>query len=106
MKHLWVSEHTFSQWRLARLHFVNAEAPEPLENMLSVFHANYDANRQSVDSLLLTVAIWNLENGPELLSPPGCIVTINDYSNLQLFRDAQCQLTARLNQLSWDGNHH
>ncbi|KAF1792849.1 hypothetical protein GQ600_5107 [Phytophthora cactorum] len=76
MKHLWVSEHTFSQWRLVRLHFVDAEAPEPLEDMLSVFHANYDANRQSVDSLLLTVTIWNLENDPKLLPPPGCIVTL------------------------------
>ncbi|KAG6954745.1 hypothetical protein JG687_00011621, partial [Phytophthora cactorum] len=62
IKRLWVSEHTFNQWRLVRLHFVDAEAPEPLEDMLSVFHANYDANRQSVDSICLRslFGIWRM----------------------------------------------
>ncbi|KAF1785244.1 hypothetical protein GQ600_4319 [Phytophthora cactorum] len=65
-----------------------------------VFHANYDANRQSVDSICLRslFGIWRMT--------PSCYRRQVASYNLQLLRDAQCQLTARLNQLSWDGNQH
>jgi hypothetical protein len=36
MKLLWISDHTYGQYKLIRLHLVDARAPEPLEDMLRV----------------------------------------------------------------------
>ncbi|KAE9270107.1 hypothetical protein PR003_g30935 [Phytophthora rubi] len=102
MKLLWISDHVYGQWKLIRMHFVDAQAPETLHDMLSVFKVSYEANRQDIDSLLLTATLWNLENDSELLPSPGTIVDINEYSNLQLYNGRQCQLTTRLSQLSWE----
>ncbi|KAE8993697.1 hypothetical protein PR002_g20157 [Phytophthora rubi] len=102
MKLLWISDHAYDQWKLIRMHFVDAEAPETLDDMLSVFKVSYEANRQDIDSLLLTATLWNLESDSELLPSPGTIVDINEYSNLQLYNGTQCQLTTRLSQLSWE----
>ncbi|OWY93709.1 hypothetical protein PHMEG_00036798 [Phytophthora megakarya] len=102
MKLLWVSDHTYGQWKLVRLHFVDAGAPEPLQNMLNVFFDRYDDNRQDVDSLLFTATIWSMENDSDFLPPPGAIVTIKEYSNLQVLRDSQCQLTTKIGNLSWE----
>jgi hypothetical protein len=63
-----------------------------------VFYSCYDANYHDVDSTLLTVTVWNVESGSNLLPAP----TIKNYSNLQVYQDTQCQLTARLSQLSWE----
>ncbi|POM66215.1 Hypothetical protein PHPALM_17961 [Phytophthora palmivora] len=71
--------------------------------MLSIFYSSYDANHQDIDSVLLTVTVWNMESSSDLLPPPGAITTINNYSNLQLYQGTQCQLTARLSQVSWEG---
>ncbi|KAG1691049.1 hypothetical protein DVH05_027331 [Phytophthora capsici] len=103
MKLLWISDHTYMQWQLVRLHLVDADSPESLDDLLSVFYAPYEANHHDVDTALLTVTVWNTEGGSDLLPPPGAVVTIRNYSNLKLYQDAQCQLTARLSQLSWDG---
>ncbi|KAG2978261.1 hypothetical protein PC120_g25354 [Phytophthora cactorum] len=75
---------------------------EPLEKMLRVFRDPYEANRQDIDSILLTATLWNLESGSELLPRPGTVVNIDEYSNLQLYRDSQCQLTTRLSELNWE----
>ncbi|KAE8964275.1 hypothetical protein PR001_g29105 [Phytophthora rubi] len=37
MKLLWISDHAYGQWKLIRMHFVDAQAPETLDDMLSVF---------------------------------------------------------------------
>ncbi|OWZ07250.1 hypothetical protein PHMEG_00020380 [Phytophthora megakarya] len=102
MKLLWISGHTYQQWQLVRLHLVDADSPESLDDLLSVFYACYDSNHQDIDPALLTVTVWNVDSGSNLLPPPGAVVTIRNYSNLQLYQDAQCQLTARLSQLSWE----
>ncbi|KAG3209806.1 hypothetical protein PC129_g19185 [Phytophthora cactorum] len=34
MKLIWTSDHTYEQWQLIRMHFVDARAPEPLEKIL------------------------------------------------------------------------
>ncbi|KAE8967841.1 hypothetical protein PR001_g27976 [Phytophthora rubi] len=102
MKLLWISDHAYGQWKLIRMHLVDAQAPETLDDMLSVFKVSHEANRQDIDSLLLTATLWNLESDSELLPSPGTIVDINEYSNLQLYNDTQCQLTTRLSQLSWE----
>ncbi|KAG2885186.1 hypothetical protein PC117_g25639 [Phytophthora cactorum] len=60
---------------------------EPLEKMLRVFRDPYEANRQDIDSILLTATLWNLESGSELLPRPGTVVNIDEYSNLQLYRE-------------------
>ncbi|KAG3144162.1 hypothetical protein PI124_g15914 [Phytophthora idaei] len=104
MKLLWVSYHMHNNWKMVLLHFVDAEAPEPLEDMLSVFKTPYEANREDVDSMLLTVTVWNMESDSELLPTPGCVVDIIEYSHLQLFRDKHCQLTARLTQMRWSAD--
>ncbi|KAE8911975.1 hypothetical protein PF003_g4241 [Phytophthora fragariae] len=36
MKLLWISGHKYKDWKLARLHLVDANAPESLEEMLKV----------------------------------------------------------------------
>jgi hypothetical protein len=36
MKLLWISGHKYKDWELARLHLVDANAPERLEEMLKV----------------------------------------------------------------------
>jgi hypothetical protein len=36
MKLLWISGHQYKDWKLSRLHLVDANAPEPLEEMLKV----------------------------------------------------------------------
>ncbi|KAE9264902.1 hypothetical protein PR003_g32632 [Phytophthora rubi] len=36
MKLLWISDHAYGQWKLIRMHFVDAQAPETLDDMLSV----------------------------------------------------------------------
>ncbi|KAF1779988.1 hypothetical protein GQ600_24871 [Phytophthora cactorum] len=103
MKLLWTSDHTYGQWQLIWMHFVDARAPEPLEKMLRVSVSDpYEANRQDIDSILLTATLWNLESGSELLPRPGTVVNIDEYSNLQLYRDSQCQLTTRLSELNWE----
>ncbi|KAG6945790.1 hypothetical protein JG688_00016379 [Phytophthora aleatoria] len=102
MKLIWTSDHTYGQWQLIWMHFVDARVPEPLEKMLRVFRDPYEANRQDIDSILLTATLWNLESGSELLPRPGTVVNIDEYSNLQLYRDSQCQITTRLSQLNWE----
>ncbi|KAE9169134.1 hypothetical protein PF002_g30440 [Phytophthora fragariae] len=92
MKLLWISDHAYG----------HAQAPEKLDDMLSVFKVSYEANLQDIDSLLSTAMFWNLKSDSELLPSPGTIVDINEYSNLQLYNDTQCQLTTRLSQLSWE----
>ncbi|KAE8974482.1 hypothetical protein PR002_g25903 [Phytophthora rubi] len=85
MKLLWIPDHAYGQWKLIRIHFLDAQAPETLDDMLSVFKVSYEANRQDIDSLLLTATLWNLESDSELLPSSGTIVDINEYSNLQLY---------------------
>ncbi|KAG7382634.1 hypothetical protein PHYPSEUDO_004665 [Phytophthora pseudosyringae] len=104
MRLLWVSDNTYKQWILVRLHLVNANAPESLEDQLKMFRDPYEERRTDVDLLLLTVTLWNLESDSELLPPPGCIVDIKEYSNLRLYGKTRCQLTTRLSQLSWTGH--
>jgi hypothetical protein len=36
MKLLWISGHQYKDWKLSRLHLVDANAPEHLEEMLKV----------------------------------------------------------------------
>jgi hypothetical protein len=36
MKLLWISDHTYKQWQLVRLHLVDAASPESLDDMLNV----------------------------------------------------------------------
>ncbi|KAE9045846.1 hypothetical protein PR001_g4798 [Phytophthora rubi] len=60
MKLLWISNHAYGQWKLARMHFVDAQAPYMLGDIISVFKVSYEANRQGIDSLLLTATLWNL----------------------------------------------
>ncbi|KAE8980430.1 hypothetical protein PR002_g24130 [Phytophthora rubi] len=103
MKLLWISGHKYEDWKLARLHLVDANAPESLEEMLKVFRDRYESNRQEIDSLLMTATVWNVESDSELLPTPGCVVEISDYTNLQLYGDTQCQLTTRLSQINWEG---
>ncbi|KAG2967012.1 hypothetical protein PC118_g18833 [Phytophthora cactorum] len=74
-----LQDHTYEQWQLIRMHFVDARAPEPLEKILRVF-----------------------QSGSELLPRPGTVVNIDEYSHLQLYRDLQCQLPTRLSQLNWE----
>ncbi|KAG7375107.1 hypothetical protein PHYPSEUDO_003986 [Phytophthora pseudosyringae] len=100
----WVSDHTCKQWNLVRLHLVDANAPESLEYQLKVFRDPYEERRTNIDSLLLTVTLWNLESDSELLPPPGCIVDIKEYSNLRLYGKTRWQLTTGLSQLSWTGH--
>ncbi|KAE8986626.1 hypothetical protein PR001_g21351 [Phytophthora rubi] len=103
MRLLWVSDHTYKQWNLVRLHLVDANAPESLEDQLKVFRDPYEGRRMDIDSLLLTATLWNVESGYQLLPPPGCVVDIKEYNNLGLYGKTQCQLTARLSQMSWIG---
>ncbi|KAF1773076.1 hypothetical protein GQ600_8686 [Phytophthora cactorum] len=112
-----------NNWEMVLLHFVDAEAPEPLEDMLSVMLIGlnsiifdrhylqlrdaltpYEANREDVDSMLLTVTVWNMESDSELLPTSGCVVDNIEYSHLHLFRDKHCQLTARLTQIRWSAD--
>ncbi|KAE9351088.1 hypothetical protein PR003_g5051 [Phytophthora rubi] len=102
MKLLWISNHAYGQWKLARMHFVDAQAPYMLGDIISVFKVSYEANRQGIDSLLLTATLWNLRSDSELLPSPGTIADISEYPNLQLYNDTQCQLTTHLSQLSWE----
>ncbi|OWZ16912.1 hypothetical protein PHMEG_0009225 [Phytophthora megakarya] len=99
MKLLWISGHTYQQWQLVRLHLVDADSPESLDDLLSVGRSCH----MDIDPALLTVTVWNVDSGSNLLPPPGAVVTIRNYSNLRLYQDTQCQLTARLSQLSWEG---
>ncbi|KAE9003070.1 hypothetical protein PF011_g13053 [Phytophthora fragariae] len=100
MRLFWVSDHTYKQWNLVRLHLVDANAPESLEDQLKVFRDPYEERRMDIDSFLLTATLWNVESGSELLPPPGCIVDIKEYNNLRLYGKTQCQQTARLSQMS------
>ncbi|KAG6949174.1 hypothetical protein JG688_00014744 [Phytophthora aleatoria] len=89
---------------MVRLRFVDAEAPGSLEDMISVFKTPYESNRDDVDSMLVTVTVWNMKSDSELLPTPGSVVDIIEYSHLQLFRGNQCQLTARLTQMRWSAD--
>ncbi|KAG4049025.1 hypothetical protein PC123_g15679 [Phytophthora cactorum] len=75
-----------------------------LQSDRSVFKTPYEANREDVDSMLLTVTVWNMESDSELLPTPGCVVDNIEYSHLHLFRDKHCQLTARLTQIRWSAD--
>ncbi|KAG2821353.1 hypothetical protein PC111_g11052 [Phytophthora cactorum] len=67
---------------------------EPLEKMLRVFRDPYEANRQDIDSILLTATLWNLESGSELLPRPAGenrreqARTASGVHELQQWRDA------------------
>ncbi|KAG6949443.1 hypothetical protein JG687_00014857 [Phytophthora cactorum] len=82
---LWGSDHGHNNWKMVRLHFEDAEAPESLEAMLSVFKTPCEANREDIDSILVTVTVWNMESKSDLLPTPWCVVDIIEYSHLQLF---------------------
>ncbi|KAG6613085.1 uncharacterized protein IUM83_11907 [Phytophthora cinnamomi] len=98
----------YGNWKLVLLHFGDAEASESLGDLLNVFKAPDEVNREDSNAFLLTATIWNVESDSDLLPPrpaPGTVVDINEYSNLQLYRDTQCQLTARLTQMVWPNEH-
>ncbi|KAE9210745.1 hypothetical protein PF005_g11289 [Phytophthora fragariae] len=57
MKLLCISDHAYGQWKQMRMHFVDAQAPETLDDILSVFKVSYEANRKDIDSLLLTATL-------------------------------------------------
>ncbi|KAJ8578300.1 hypothetical protein ON010_g901 [Phytophthora cinnamomi] len=105
MKLLWIADHRYGNRKLVRLHFGDAEASKSLDDLLSVFKAPYEVNREDIDSLLLTATIWNMESDLDLLPSPRTVVDTNEYSNLQLYHDTQCQLTARLTQMAWPNEH-
>ncbi|KAF1785503.1 hypothetical protein GQ600_16780 [Phytophthora cactorum] len=72
-------------------------------NSIDIFFRDpYEANRQVIDSLLLTATLWNLESGSELLPRYGTVVDIDEYSNFQFCPDTQCHLTTRVSQLNWE----
>ncbi|KAE9162504.1 hypothetical protein PF004_g30469 [Phytophthora fragariae] len=103
MKLLWISDHAYGQWKLIRMHFGTLRHLKRwMICSVYVFKMSYEANLQDIDSLLSTAMFWNLKSDSELLPSPGTIVDINEYSNLQLYNDTQCQLTTRLSQLSWE----
>ncbi|EGZ10190.1 hypothetical protein PHYSODRAFT_522144, partial [Phytophthora sojae] len=107
MKLLWISDHAYGQWKTYESVHLTDSKSQPLTlncvNLkLNVFKTSYEANRQEIDFLPLTATLWNLECDSELLPTPGSIVDINEYTNLQLYNDTQCQLTTRLGQLSWE----
>ncbi|OWY97038.1 hypothetical protein PHMEG_00032526 [Phytophthora megakarya] len=101
MKLLWLSDYQHQQLKFCRLHFVDADSPEPLDELLKVFHDPYQANAQIIDALLFTTTLWNVDTGDKGLPPAGTIVYINSYSNLGLFRDFQCPATVSLTSLAW-----
>ncbi|KAG3013933.1 hypothetical protein PC128_g17397 [Phytophthora cactorum] len=100
---LWISYHCYEPWKLVRLHVVDADSPESLEELLQVFQVSYKENSSEIDFMLLTASMWNMQSDSELLPVPGCVVDINDYSNVQLFRETHCQLTTRVRNLSLQG---
>jgi len=127
MKMLWVSDHAYKQFKLTRLHLIDATSPEPLEDLLTVrrlvsnvwsrrydfnlcfvdvvmqlFRDKYDENRDAVDSVLLTATMWDMGSDSKKLPPPGQVITISDYSGLKLFREDHCQVTVKLRDLSWE----
>ncbi|KAG7376098.1 hypothetical protein PHYPSEUDO_014448 [Phytophthora pseudosyringae] len=57
MKLLWASDHTYREFRLIRLHFVDADSPEPTQDLIMLFLEHYDTIRDAVNSLLLTATI-------------------------------------------------
>ncbi|KAG2850520.1 hypothetical protein PC113_g16709 [Phytophthora cactorum] len=73
------------------LHFVDAEAPEPLEDMLSVFKTPYEANREDVDSMLLTVTVWNMESDSELLPTSGIATKMPKRQGSQNYSEGEKQ---------------
>lgn len=101
MKLLWVSGHEHKTWKFARLHFVDAESPEPLEEQLKVFRDTYADNARDVDSLLFTATVWDVDVDDAALPPAGAIVQISACTNLGLFRETQCQGTIRLANVTW-----
>ncbi|KAG2774124.1 hypothetical protein Pcac1_g15255 [Phytophthora cactorum] len=63
---LWGSDHGHNNWKM-------------------VFKTPCEANREDIDSILVTVTVWNMESKSDLLPTPWCVVDIIEYSHLQLF---------------------
>jgi len=68
---------------------------------LQAFRDKYEDNRDTVDAVLLTVTMWDMVSDSNDLPPPVTVVKISNYSSIKLFRGEQCQLTAKLKDLSW-----
>ncbi|KAL3671105.1 hypothetical protein V7S43_004287 [Phytophthora oleae] len=101
MKFVWISERTYRQSTLVRLHFTDADSTEPLQAQLELFRGNYEENKADVDTVLFTATIWDTDAENGMLPTSGSIVEITEYSSLKLFRDKQCQANARLRDLIW-----
>ncbi|KAG2813730.1 hypothetical protein PC116_g19299 [Phytophthora cactorum] len=57
---LWISYHCYEPWKLVRLHVVDADSPESLEELLQVFQVSYKENSSEIDFMLLTASMWNM----------------------------------------------
>ncbi|KAG1696463.1 hypothetical protein DVH05_012627 [Phytophthora capsici] len=104
MKLLWISQHTFKQFNLVKLHFVDEDSPEPLQTLLELFRDTYVQNQETIDTILLTATMWDIDSDSDDLPRSGQIVNINSYSKLQIFQEDRCQLTVKLRDLSWENN--
>ncbi|KAE9209549.1 hypothetical protein PF002_g19075 [Phytophthora fragariae] len=70
--------------------------------MQTAFRTDYDQDYLAVDQLLITATIFGVTAETPGIPPEGALVTIRKPSKLRLFMDKACQLTTKLNQLSFD----
>ncbi|KAG2924439.1 hypothetical protein PC119_g16153 [Phytophthora cactorum] len=57
---LWISYHCYEPWKLVRLHVVDADSPESLEELLQVFQVSYKENSSEIDFMLLTARVGEM----------------------------------------------
>ncbi|KAL3658494.1 hypothetical protein V7S43_016626 [Phytophthora oleae] len=83
----WTSSHNVKTGELARIHFVDLEAPESLEEMQKCFQDVYDSDYLAIDQLLITAAIFGCTAATPGIPPGGVIVTITNPTKVKLFMD-------------------
>ncbi|KAL3657083.1 hypothetical protein V7S43_017996 [Phytophthora oleae] len=96
IKLVWVSRHNSSKSDTLKLHLIDTDAPEPLEELYKMFRDVYATNAASVNSILLTATIFQADNiVAKDLPPDGCIVQINTCTHPIFFRGVESQLTIK-----------
>ncbi|KAE9302713.1 hypothetical protein PF008_g22420 [Phytophthora fragariae] len=63
----------------------------------------YDENREDIDAVLFTAAIWDMDSTDPVLPPLGTIAEIAYFSSMKLFREKQCQACVKLKDISRKG---
>jgi hypothetical protein len=123
MRVVWSSRHSYDSGELIKLHLVDADTPESLDQLhevstsvvritciflnhawfcfvcgvIKLFKAPFDTDAENVNSILLTATLFKAKDIADAdLPADGSIIKIKNGRNPSLYRDVEPQVTTEL----------